>query len=451
MAKNTRQKQNQKPEAGEATKEQTGLGGVATLFTGAFQGFGKPPPGTYSTYRSMRANPTVALARAVAMAPVRTAMWSVEAEEGVSDDIKGFIERQTKNFWPELIRNVLFALDYGWAPFEKVWEVRDGKFVYKKIKPLLIDITDIQVNRDTGEFAGIRQNEGTELLANKCFIYIYDSEAGDFYGRSRHENIRATAWNHWQAISERSGQYFKKIAGITPMVEYPEGESKNKDGIVKSNYELAVAVLNALGSGNGVAMPNTFSRWAGDLAKSGVDLAKLKAWNISFLESKGNHGRGFTDRLRHLESLMMRGWLVPERAATEGQYGTKAESESQAELALVIADLVFADILRYVNSYLINPLLEYNFSESLKNRVYLKRGSIDPVQRIFFRELIKQVLGEPMNIGLFMDVVDIEQLVDAVGLPKTKESAGKMPDEKTVEQSGIRKIYHNLAAIIKPK
>ena len=62
--------------------------------------FKKPDPGTYKTYREMRKNPTIAMARMLATAPVRTAEWSLEADEGVPAARVDFIKAQLDKHWP---------------------------------------------------------------------------------------------------------------------------------------------------------------------------------------------------------------------------------------------------------------------------------------------------------------------------------------------------------------
>lgn len=419
MAK-TNKKKVGKPKLKEETKGQYPAGVASLMSDGLFTGFNMAVTGTYKTYRNMRKNPTVALARMMATAPIRTAKYGLVAVDGTPQERIDFIEDQMKSHWPELIHNLMYAIDYGWAPFEKIWMVNSkGKYVYRKIKPLLVDKTIPIVDKITGTFKGLKQNQ-VRLSAEKSFVYTYDKEAGNIFGRSRHENIRETAWNHWQQISERRGQWGKKVAGVTPIVEYPIGKSENEAGELKSNFDLAKAVLAKLGQGDGVAMPNTMAKFAGDLARSGIDLGKLKAWHIMFLETKGLHGREFTNSLKHLESLIMRGWLVPERAGTEGQSGTKAEAEVHGGVALTIADLVFADILKNVNWYLVNPLLVYNYGREAENTIWLERGELDPLMRAFYRELVKAVLTHPQNYDLLESWIDIDTLVTKVGLPKTK-------------------------------
>jgi len=433
-----RKKKATKPATTEQTKSQYPAGVMSINTDGLFTGFGMAATGTYRTYREMRKNPTVALARMMATAPIRTAKYSLVAVEKTPVERISFIEDQMKSHWIELIHNLMYAIDYGWAPFEKVWMVHNGKYVYRKIKPLLVDKTAPIVDSVTGLFKGLKQGP-VKLSVEKSFVYTYDKEAGNVFGRSRHENIRETAWLHWKEISDRRGQWGKKTAGVTPIVEYPIGKSENEVGEEKSNFDLAKAVLAKLGVGDGVCMPNTMAKFAGDLARSGIDLAKLKAWHIQFLETKGQHGKEFTTSLKHLESLIMRGWLVPERAGTEGQYGTKAEAEIHGGIALTIADLVFADILKYINWYIINPLLVYNYGLDAENSVWLERGELDPLMRAFYSELVKAVLTHPQNYDLLESWIDIDTLVTRVGLPKVSGKI-KAPEHREIDRPGTVNI-----------
>jgi hypothetical protein len=54
---------------------------------------------------------------------------------------------------------------------------------------------------------------------------------------------------------------------------------------------------------------------------------------------------------------MLRGWLVPVRAVAEGHFGTKAEAESHADMAVAIAQHDMFDLLRAFNENVVDPLL----------------------------------------------------------------------------------------------
>ncbi len=426
----------EKPIMEEMTKGQAvPMHGLAAMM--GFDLLGRAPSGKYKIYRQMRGCPTVAIARIAATAPILLANWALETQDKVPDEHKEFIQRQLTPLYPRLIKDMLRGFDYGWQSFEKVWEIRENKLVYKKLKALLPDQTLVQVDKTTGAFLGLKQ-KNVLLPPQNVFIYSHDAEGTDLYGRSRHENIREHAWHPWIEITKKMRMYATKVAGIIPMIEYPPGTSKTVDGREESNFKLAMMFLEALGKGKGLTMPNTLAAHATDLMRAGIDLDQLRAWKISFLEGKGSHGKDLTTMVRYFDSLLLRGWLVPERAATEGQFGTKAEAVQHGQLALMMADLDYQEILRQVNDYVINPLLIYNFGLQAADSVYLARAGLDPAIVLFLRTMIDKVLTAPINTDLFLEYLDIDRILDEVGIPKAAEivapDPNKLKDRKNKQQ-----------------
>lgn len=416
-----------RPKEGEETRRQPrATGDVLGMVIGEDRAL---PPGAYATYRNMRANPTIALARAVATAPILAADYSVEADDE-HEERRAAVSAMLDPLWPFLVRSMLRALDYGWQPFEKVWMI-DGhqRLAYQKLKPLLPELTEIQVD-EHGAFAGLKQGD-VQLRPEKCLVFTYDGEAGNLYGRARHENCRKE-WHSWDALAKKQAKYNTKISAVVPIIEYPEGESRDKSGSTTDNYKLAEKVLASLGSGSGVAMPNVLARHALDLARSGVEIKDLKAWHIEFLETRGAHGQSFVAQLKHLESLMLRGWLVPERAATEGQYGTKAEAGTHVEVALVIADELYRDIVRHVNWYVVDPLLAYNWGPEAVGSVHVEPIGLDRAQQAFYRLLVEKAFGAPQNLEMALEYLDFAAMVKALGLPHQEastEEAARLAEE----------------------
>ena len=442
-------------EQGEQTGRQISgtVGGLEVAFPSV-----KVLPGTYQVYRRMRGNPTIALARAAATAPVRAAQWGIETRDGTPEAWQDFVSENIEPRWPVLIKDMLYGLDYGHASFEKVWRVRpDGLWDIVRVKPLLPEMTEVVVDADTGAFAGLRQ-EDIVLDVMQSFHFVYDGEAGDFYGRSRHENCRA-AWANWDSILAKASVYVQKTSGVIPMIQYPEGKSTDAAGTEVDNYQHAKRMLQELGQAHGVYMPNTLAKFAEDLVRQGVDISQLKAWHISFLEAQSRHGDEFVTMMRHMESLLMRGWLVPERTATEGQHGTLADATAHTSLALVVSDLLLQDITRYINWYLIDPMLAVNFGEDARGAVYVSPETLGSDEKTFFRTLATAVLANPMNVGMLQTMVDLETMLDIAGLPRTgsegpdlirqAEDAAKRAESGELEPSvkaALLGIYQHIAS-----
>ena len=92
---------------------------------------GNVPKGNYNTWRRMRDNPTIALARAIANAPIITSEWSIEANDDVPNERVEFIQSVFRKIWSAIIRDTLLAQDYGFSAFEKIFEydIKSGKII----------------------------------------------------------------------------------------------------------------------------------------------------------------------------------------------------------------------------------------------------------------------------------------------------------------------------------
>jgi hypothetical protein len=402
---------------------------------------GISPNASIPTYRNMRKNPVVALARSIVFAPLRLAKWTIEADDDVNDNVVEFIQKQIEYIYPNFIKYILYAYDYGFQTFEKVWgvDVVDGaqRIVYKKLKPLNGQITKIVIDKQTGAFLGLRQNDNTLNLDNS-FLYTYDGEPGNYYGRSRHENIRESAWFLSQELDIKTRNYLKKISSIIPILRYPQGLSKDAQGKEESNFKIAQAILQQLGESGGIAMPQKFEKWADSLMQKGMDIEKLSSWQLDFLETKGQHTTGLVNLMKYYDANILRGWLVPERAAIEGQFGTKAEAAEHANLIVANAEYDYKDMVLNANWHLINPLLRYNFGEDLENKVRMVQASSDEDEKNFLRGIIEKVLTS--NTTMFQTWVDINALFDVTGIPKASETLEPVelvnPFEGLAEESG---------------
>lgn len=411
------------PAKGQRTKRQTGT--VSAFLGGIFGGvpdFGRPPEGTFSTYRRMRANPTIALARAVANAPIKAANWSYKVDESrpTAANAEGMLKLIQDTLAPlraALVKNLLFARDYGFQGFEKVVEARGGAWVYSDFKPLLPDLTLPLVGARSGRVMGLRNGSADLTNPLEYLLWTYNGEGGDPYGEPDMERCR-DAWHMETQTYRRMGQYVTKVAGVIPMVQYPMGESQDESGQMVDNQVLASKVLTNLSSGAGVTMPATVHEWAQDLIRAGVPVQDLMAWQIKFIEAGQQHGADFDVILRKFDALMVRGWLVPERAITEGAHGTKAESETQADLVLVIAQEIMDDIIALVNRCVVDPLLVVNFGPDAAGAVQVEAEPIVDEARALVRELVKTVLTNPVNLDIALATLDFDAMLDQSGLPK---------------------------------
>ncbi len=279
---------------------------------------------------------------------------------------------------------------------------------------------------DTGAFDGIRQEEVT-LPPEKVFCWTYDQEDDAYYGRSRHENIRS-AWWAWMELLRKEGQYIAKVAGVTPVITYPEGTGKDAYGADQPNHVLAWQVLQNLGRGNGVAMPNRLAprgrKRVGD-ARGGPGCS----WRRGEIRVHGVAGgawRGFcSSKMQHKETLMLQGWLVPERAVAEAAFrdeggGGEPRGHGGGDRASMTCSICCR---RRSNENVVDPLLALNFGAEARGLVTVSANPLIDDKAVLARTIVQTVLTAPFT-ELLLKVLSFDAMLEQQGLPVTGAGAG---------------------------
>ena len=378
---------------------------------------------SYATYRKMRTSPTLAIGRVAAQAPVKflaaRATWA--GGKGDAEKVK-FVKDALNPMWRAFVRECCnYGVDYGFQAFEVVWESRkqDGRLALlpKAIKPLLADITKPKIDEDTGELVGLTNTGAREvtLTGSQFAWYAHNAEAGNPWGSARLENCRQP-WHAWESCFKKIGQYVTKVAGVIPMVEYPEGRTQDESGAMKDNFDLANAIMARLGSGHGVTMPNTLVAWAQEMVERGVDTSKMQAWKISFLEA-GQHGGDLEKIIGYIDKSMLRGYIVPERAVLEGTHGTKADASAHGDLLISMGSEVAHEITECWNKYVVDPTVEANFGAEAVGTIRMSMPKTEGEDVKTLVAVLKQILNTPPGLESFMASVDLDAMLEQGGFP----------------------------------
>ena len=369
---------------------------------------------TYKTYRKMRKHPTIAFARWLVTAPVISSAWAFEANDSAPEGAKEFIDTTLQSLRLHLLRTVLNGwVDFGWQGFEVVYQVdTNGKVKPRKLKALLQDNTTILVEPSTGAYAGLLNefdDDAIVLESQDTLCFSFEPEGNDLYGSSMLENIRAQ-YDQWETISEAANRFDEKIAGTHLLIYFPPGFTE-VDGEDKDNAEIAREIMTSWQSTGQVCVPTAISPSASDPGGS---------WKIELLSDTSGQGGKFIERMSYIDKLFVRGLGLPERAALEGEYGTKADASEHADFAIMNMELRHQEVAQTVNWHLVDRLLEWNYGEQYKGTVYLVPAPISDQQRAWLRKLYMQLLGSPDAAVLESESVDIEALRDAAGVPSKK-------------------------------
>lgn len=404
----------------------------------------------YRAIRSMRRDPTINLARILSIAPILAAGWSYEEKEDAPEGARQFIEDEIEPFRLHLIQTgMLSCLDFGWQAYEKVLHYRedDNRIHIKKIKPLLPDLTHIRVNQKTGEFTGLQQfqnfasiekNHIINLDLQQSLLYCIDYEGTNWYGNSV---MRIAEMPHrYATIANKAAmRYDLKIAGSHWVISYPIGTSPYGPGKVETdNFLIAQDIIRTLESSGAVAIPTMLASYISDLNAVGGEFASEKRdWRVEILSDNSAGAQSFDSRLRYLDSLKFRAFGLPERSATEGQFGTKAESETQIDFALTHIMFRGDMFCQQSNTGLTNLLLQLNYGPKSEGTVFIKQKPLtdEAKNRIFqiYMKLLELPTAEPQEVAR----LDFNEMAKKLELPINKEfqeSADSSDDEPHVDQ-----------------
>jgi hypothetical protein len=396
---------------------------MAGSASGSLAGMPEAPSGSYDTYRRILTDPTVQIGRAVIFGPILASPWKYQPRnKDVPSEIVDFIRSQYEPIEASLKTQLLRSLDFGSRSFEQVFTAVDDQNTgrtligIKKFKPLRPENTQVIIE-ETGEYAGL-MNGDVELLPEETLHFAYDMEDDDYYGRSRLENVRERAWWPHMCLERRLGQLAQKVSQIIPVVKGPLSQpARDGDGKEISGYDAGQIVLNALVYGDGVLVENLMAAVDDIIGNPGLE--KISKWDIeSFDTGQSASGiDGLINALRYYDSLKMRGMLRPERTATEGQHGTKAEVAEQADVGLAEGEQLHLLMAQAVNWHSVNRLLVWNFGQQWENAVSIVPTPLIDEKIAVFRWLFQALVANPAVLDLVVANLDMDAVADGLGIP----------------------------------
>lgn len=379
-------------------------------------------PASIETYRTMRKDPTLALGRALSLAPIVAGEWGYEEKEDAPEDAIQFIEDVMAPLRDGFMEHALLGgIDFGWQGFEKVFTLKNERIVLSKLKPLLVDLTIILVEATTGKFTGFRQRIGgvaIDLSLAQSLLISFRVEGTDWRGQSLLENARI-AYVQWMEANAVAARYDKKVSGSHWVIYFPVGTSA-MNGVDTDNAEIAAAYAKALRSSSTLTIPLDFKNMV-----AGLEDAKL-GWKIELISSSGAQQVSFVARLEYLDKQKIRALHWPERAILEGKFGTKAEAGVHQDLALAYAELQHQRITESINRECVDQLLELNFGIEARGTVVIKPAPLVNVKLGFMQEVFKELLKDPENVAR----IDDHALRSTVGIPESDQ-------EKLINDPGI--------------
>jgi hypothetical protein len=278
-------------------------------------------------------------------APILGAKWSVlpASEEKKDIEIADFVEYVffEKLVWADFLNNALLFFDFGFSLSEKIFEIENGKIIYKKLAPRLPK--SVQKWQMSNGEAGIMQyaDNGTgwkiiDIPQWKIFHLANDQEGDNYEGVS----LLRGAYKHWyfkenfykiQAIgAERSG------TGI-PKATFPESKTPTDEEM----QETITTLQNLRGNEDAYIVET-----------GGIE--------FSFATVGGNSTFDFEPGILHHDRQIEKSVLV-QFLSIGVTKGGNAQNEGQQSLAYLSAQAVAEYISDKVNRELVKEIVDLNF------------------------------------------------------------------------------------------
>lgn len=243
----------------------------------------------------------------------------------------------------------LIAIYEGFALFEKVYELRDGKLVLKRLAHR--DSTTLTLIRDeVGGFGGAKQRttdatgafQEVTIPAYKCFLFTYGKNRNYLYGRSAFKSL------YPRYDKKRRLEYLDSVALQADAIK-PKVLKRTVDGVVseqlKKARNKALEVLGRLGKHNSVAS-----------IPYGYELDVLNT-----------EGRDPHQSIERQNSEMARAFhasvILTATQGSASNVGSYSLSTNQKDLLQTAITGVMRLLESHINQYLIADLVDLNFAE----------------------------------------------------------------------------------------
>jgi hypothetical protein len=387
------------------------------------------------TYDKMRWDGQLRLGLMTIKLPIMARDFWVECED---KDIKTFVHQNLKEIWRPYIKSVLTALDYGFAPHEKIWQIAEEYRVqsteekvdytrdvikYKSIKDLCQRTVSVDYNEKL-KFKGFYQNKNRQneayVPSEKAFVFTHDKEWGNIYGWSRLKPAYPYWYTYW--ILDAWHERWLQKRGIPPVVvKYPIGKTQTATSgttpTFKDNQEIARDAAKSFQPDSIITLPSDEIK-----TQSG----KTGEWSIDVLQDTTRID-AFVDAKEKLDVRKLRSILVPERAVTQ-DVGTGSFRMAESHIWIMMESLkgLIGDIAEQTNEFIIPPLVKYNFGDKAPKATV----TIEEIGRELTASLFEIYLGMIQTGKAHPSVKKIEKVLN---VPAETEEEKKEREEKEKE------------------
>lgn len=324
--------------------------------------------------------------------PLRAAHWDIEAatesrrDQEIAQFVRDNLFKQMTITWDDFLRHVLLMLPFGFSVFEKVWELVDGKYRWRKLAPRLAK-TIHKWNLDPeGGLASIEQlvykkdmYEFIPIPIEKLIVFTLSREGSNFTGIS----LLRAAYKHW---------YYKDIL-------------YRIDGIAAERHGVGIALFKLPSTATTEGIDSDLAK----ISKIGESLHTHERSYVALPDGYEFDLKGVTGQLHniigsieHHDMQIVRSILAQFINLGSSEVGSYALSQDQSGFFLMALRAVGRNICDAMNRYAIRQLVDYNWEVDKYPEL--------AVSGLEYREIGSycKAVSEVVNAGLILPDREIE-------------------------------------------
>lgn len=362
--------------------------------------------------------------------PILGSNWTIEPDEDTPEGVK-------QSQWVEdalrtpphkegmstpfdlFLAQSLRAVVEGFAPFEKVFDIKEGKLVYRKLA--WRDPTTIRfLTDDRGGFNGLKQyafigNKYTDVVIplQRSFVYTYGKEFHNLKGRS--------------AFTSAYSAYDKKRRLLYFLEQQAQSDAlkvkvvKGKEKASQGELDATVEAVDELGFKSTVGLPHGYDLDTLNNA-GGLDLMPaIEFYNAEMARSV-------------LAMFILLG--------TGSKTGSYSLSQDQSDFFVQALMSIRRSLETHITSYVISDLYAYNFEKPIYGTFKFEDitdSTIDLLKQTFIKLTEKDRLPESVATGVVQKIadkldIDVDLLKEAEEAEKDKATEEETDEEVDTEE-----------------
>ena len=378
--------------------------------------------------KRMRCDPQIALGLAAMKAPIMAAFEAIRVD-CKDDKIAAFVQHILMNEGGGILRRIVYtalkSLEFGYIAHEKVWA--NGRYVkfdwmdpiegtlksvamrnatvLEDVCDLDPEFTEVIVDGKSGEYIGVRyvSDENQRLEAERTLLVTHDKEFGDLLGRPVLDNVHKV-WQWCDIIYLFTNRYFERKASPPIKARAPSTIVDPSTGAAEPGTTYMAAMLESLIAEGVVVLPS-------ELQSEGGGRSDHFVWDVEYM-TDDKRGDMFLRYIEHLQTLKLRGILIPEMVIERGaDAGTFGMAKAHTDTFTGMLTLLLEEILQHINRFIIPELVFHNFGSNAPS------CSIDTLVKIGERkDLLEELLIEVIKAEAEAGTVDTARMINIITL-----------------------------------